>query len=108
MKYRVRYSPLAKRDLDDIWDGVVEASGSVDVAQQYINGIIAAVKEKSVFPRAGIPVIGLTDAEKLYSVNYKAYKAFYYVSQDSIEVVRVLYAGRDYMKILFPGEDEHL
>ena len=40
-----------------------------------------------------------------YSVNFKAYKAFYRISEGYIEVTRVLLAKREYIKVLF-GEGE--
>ena len=40
-----------------------------------------------------------------YSVNFKAYKAFYRVIEDYIEVLRIIPAKCNYMRILF-GESE--
>ena len=103
--------PKALEDLDKIWDDVAEVSGSFDVAEQYIQGLTKAVRERSSFPKAGIPLLGPDGRIILYSVNFKAYKAFYCILSDSIAVVRVLYAASDYMKVLFPStsdEDEHL
>ncbi len=73
MKYKVRYTPQDQRDMDDIWDGVWEASKDYDTADKYIEDL--------------------------------AYKAFYRIRNEYIEVVRVLPEKMDYMKILF-GESE--
>ena len=47
----------------------------------------------------------LEDPPVFYSANIKAYKAFYRINDGYIEVIRVLLAKMEYMKILF-GESE--
>ncbi len=101
MTYKIRYAPEALRDMDSVWDGVWEASGSYDLADQYVNEFADAIAGKKEFPFSGIPLYYRSLFTGYYSVNFKAYKAFYRVREDSIEVARIVMMKQDYMKKLF-------
>lgn len=105
MTCRILYSPSARKDLDDVWDGVFEASGSYDIADRYVHGIISEFAEKKDFPKSGIPLCYRGLFTGFYSVNFKAYKGFYRLKDGNIEVARILLAKCDYLTILF-GEPE--
>lgn len=85
-RYKIRYSPEAVRDMDQVWDEVYEVS-------------------KKPFPFSGIPVVYRGLFTGFYAVNFKKYKAFYRVHDGYMEVIRVIMEKRDYMQILF-GESE--
>lgn len=101
MTCKVRYTPKAQRDMDDVWEGVYEASGDFDTADRYVLGLMDAVAEKKEFPQSGIPLEYRGLFTGYYSVNYKAYKAFYRIRNDCIEVLRIVLMKQDYMQILF-------
>ncbi len=101
MKYKVRYSLLALEDMDEVWDGVLEASKEYDTADRYVEEFADKIAEKSLFPESGIPLFYSGLFTGFYSVNFKAYKAFYRIHDGYIEVARIIMAKRDYMKILF-------
>jgi len=105
VKYKVRYTPQAQRDMDDIWDGVWEASKDYDTADKYIDDLADIIADKKRSPKTGIPIYYRGLFTGFYSVNFKAYKAFYRIRNEYTEVVRVLPEKMDYMKILF-GESE--
>lgn len=105
MSYSVRYTPEAVRDMEAVWDGVYEASKNYDIADRYIEEFAEAIAAKKTFPLSGIPLEYRGLFTGFYSVNYKKYKAFYRVRDDYMEVVRIIMAKSDYMKILF-GETE--
>ena len=105
MSYSVRYTPEAVRDMEAVWDGVYEASKYYDIADRYIEEFAEAIAAKKTFPLSGIPLEYRGLFTGFYSVNYKKYKAFYRVRDDYMEVVRIIMAKSDYMKILF-GETE--
>ena len=105
MKYRIRYTPAAQKDMDAVWDGVLEASASYDIADKYVEEFADKIAAKTDFPESGIPLYYRGVFTGFYSVNFKAYKAFYRIKDSYIEVVRVLLAKMEYMKILF-GESE--
>ena len=101
MIYRIRYTPEAQRDMDEVWEAVLEASGERDTAVRYVEDFLDKIAEKKVFPKSGIPLYYRGLFTGFYSVNFKAYKAFYRVKEDCIEVSRIILAKRDYMRLLF-------
>ena len=105
MKYKIRYTPAAQKDMDAVWDGVWEASASYDIADKYVEEFSDKIADKKDFPESGIPLYYRGLFTGFYSVNFKAYKAFYRINDGYIEVIRVLLAKMEYMKILF-GESE--
>lgn len=104
-KYKLRYTPEAIRDMDAVWDSVYEASQDFDVADRYVDDFIDEIEKKKKFPLSGIPLMYRGLFTGFYSVNFKKYKAFYRVSDNFMEVIRIIMVKRDYMKILF-GESE--
>lgn len=104
-EYIIRYAPEAMRDMDEVWDGVYEASREPDVADRYVNDFIDEMEKKKQFPLSGIPIVYRGLFTGFYAVNFKKYKAFYRVYDSYIEVIRIIMEKRDYMKVLF-GESE--
>lgn len=104
MKYKIRYTPAALKDMDDVWDGVLEASKSFDIADKYVDEFADVIAKKRDFPESGIPLYYRGLFTGFYSVNFKAYKAFYRVNDRYVEVIRIILAKMDYLKILF-GEN---
>lgn len=105
MKYKIRYTPVAQDDMDAVWDGVLEASASYDIADKYIEEFADKIAAKKDFPESGIPLYYRGLFTGFYSVNFKAYKAFYRINDGYIKVIRVLLAKLEYMEALF-GESE--
>lgn len=104
-KYKIRYSPEAMRDMDEVWDGVYEASKESEVADRYVDDFINEIAKKKQFPLSGIPLVYRGLFTGFYAVNFKKYKAFYRVFDNYMEVIRIIAEKRDYMKVLF-GESE--
>ena len=105
MIFILRYTPDAVRDMDAVWDGVYEASKSYDIADKYVNEFIGIIAAKKEFPMSGIPLLYRGLFTGFYSVNYKKYKAFYRINGEYVEVIRIIMAKMDYMKVLF-GEEQ--
>ena len=105
MKYKIRYSPFAVKDMDEVWTGVLEASGEYDIADRYVEEFADKIAEKKLFPESGIPLYYRGLFTGFYSVNFKAYKAFYRIRDGYIEVARIIMSKRDYIKVLFGEED---
>ena len=104
-KYRIRYSPEAQKDMDEVWDGVWEASKDFDTADRYVQEFANKISEVKKSPKRGIPLYYRGLFTGFYSVTFKAYKAFYRINGEYLEVARILLAKKDYMKVLF-GESE--
>ena len=105
MSYVIRYSPSARRDIETVWDDVFSASASLDVADRYVTDFLDVIAQKREFPESGIPLYYRGLFTGFYSVNFKAYKAFYRVRGNYVEVVRVLLQKQKYMKVLFGKEE---
>ena len=105
MTYKIRYTPGAQKDMDDIWNGVWEISKDYDTADSYVEDFAAKIAQKKKAPKTGTPLYYRGLFTGFYYVHFKAYNAFYRIKDDYIEVVRVLFSKMDYMKILF-GESE--
>ena len=105
MSYVIRYSPSARKDIDKVWDDVFSASVSLEVTERYITVFLDVIAQKKEFSESGIPLYYRGLFTGFYSVNFKAYKAFYRVRGNYVEVVRVLLQKQEYMTVLF-GEEE--
>ena len=97
---KIRYTPEAQRDMDAVWDGVLEASGDYDTADRYVEEFADEIAKKKEYPHSGIPLEYNGLFTGYYSVIYKAYRAFYRVRDEYIEVLRIVLIKQDYMKIL--------
>ena len=106
MSCPIRYAPAAQRDMDAVWDGVADASGSYDLADKYVEDFADKIAAKKKFPRSGIPLYYRGLFTGYYSVNFKVYKAFYRVREGCIEVARILLMKQDYMLVLFGVDHE--
>lgn len=105
MKYEIRYTPAAQKDMDNVWEEVYTASRSFEITNKYVDEFIDTIAKKKNFPESGSPLYYRGIFTGFYSVNFKAYKAFYRVNDGYVEVIRIIFAKKDYLKILF-GESE--
>ena len=106
MKYKVRYSRQAIRDLDRVWAEVYEASKSAETAEQYVTDLLDRVEDKADFPKSGSPLYYQDSFTGYYFVVFKAYLAFYRLENDVLLIDRVLFGHSDYMRCLHLGTDQ--
>lgn len=104
-RYKIRYTPAAQKDLENVWRGVTEASGNTELADRYVSDFMDKIAEKKKYPETGNPLYYRGLVTGFYSVNFKAYKAFYRIKEPYVEVIRILLAKSDYLKTIF-GEEE--
>ena len=104
MAGKIEYSTRAIKDLDDIWDYIAGELGKADLAHRIGNGIMDSIDSVAAFPKSGPKLIFEDVSESGYRfVVYKRYLAFYRLkSDDTLYVDRIVYGGRDYMRLLFP------
>ena len=105
MTYRIQYTPQAVKDLDAVWDDVLEVSQSIETADRYINDFMDTIAEKRSYPKTGSPLYYRGLFTGFYSISFKAYKAFYRIEYECIQILRILLSKSDYLKVLF-GESE--
>lgn len=98
MRANLEYTPQAIVDLDNVYDGVLEASCDKKTADKYI--LINEIEKKRDFPLS-TPVFDIYDLMlDIHHFTFKAYIVFYKFENNCIKVLRVLPSKMDYMKKL--------
>jgi addiction module RelE/StbE family toxin len=96
-------SPDAKKDLRDIQTYISEKLESPGAALNVVSAIIEKIKSLRRFPGKGT----LLSSKVRFETNYRflisgSYMIFYRYENKTIFIDRIIYAKRDYIKILFP------
>ena len=100
MRSKLEYTPQAIIDLDNVYDGVMEASHDKNTADRYISELIKEIDKKRDFPLS-TPVFDFYDLMLgIHHFTFKAYIVFYKFEDNCIKVLRVLPSKMDYMKKL--------
>ncbi len=95
---RLRLTEVARRDLDEIWDGI--AADDISAADRMIDGLYTLIGRLREFPSMGVPRDDFRFGTR--SFVHKKHLIFYTVSQDALIVLRVVYGGRDLPSLNFP------
>ena len=108
----LQVSKLAQRDLLEIKTYIAVDLENPTAAASTVKKIAQKIRRLQEHPLMGAPIAAVSDANSderfLVSGNYLV---FYHVLEKDILIDRVLYGGRDYLKILFedalhPEENE--
>ena len=103
---RIRFSPEAVKDLQEIKGYITAEFCSEQAADHTIRKILKKIQNLSPFPEIGPKLSQIADVSTDYRfLACGSYTAFYRVEGSQVFIVRVLYGRRDFMKILF-GEPE--
>lgn len=103
MHNKIQYSPLALKDLDDIWDYIINELMNLSAAENTVNGIMDMIDGLDGFREIGSRLLFDKGLDSGYRFNiFKNYMAFYHIQAELIYVDCVMYGKRDYMKVLFP------
>ena len=101
------YSHDAMQDLLEIQSYIAERLENPESASSTIDKIQKTILVLKDFPEAGtlfLPAVSRgRDYRFLVSGNYMI---FYRIRENHIEIGRILYGRRDYLKILFPEKEE--
>ena len=106
MSGKVRWSAAAAEDMENVWRGVFEASKDLETTRKYVLEFIDRIGNSADFPSAGFPLYYRGLFTGFRSVNYKAYKAFYRIKGEYVDIIRILPADSDYMRVVFGKETE--
>ena len=98
MKYTVRISHAAQRDINSLLDYLVAVAGPA-VAHAYVDRLRAFLIVFQTFPERGTVRNEIREGLRVVGFERRMSIAFT-VDEDSVTIVRVLYAGRQI------GEDE--
>ena len=107
---RLLTRPQAERDIEDIV--VYIAIDNLEVAERFLLAFKECLERLSEFPLIGVERFSFRD-ERLQSLrmwqipSFEKYLVFYTVSDETIDIVRVLHSSRDISTILakFPESD---
>lgn len=102
MKFSLKFSPEALRDLDKIYDYISNTLNSPVAADHTVNKILGKTDFLAENPEIGTQLFFENDLYSGYRYMVSDnYLVFYRISGDSVYVDRVIYGKRDYMKLLF-------
>ncbi len=101
--YKLRINPQATEDLLQIKEYISNEFQNPESAEDIVLKIIESYERLKQFPNIGIDLSSKvnvkTDFKYLISGNYIV---FYHLKNRYILIERILYAGSDYLKTLFP------
>ena len=99
---KLNFSPEAQSDLLDIKRYITEELDSPMAAENTLKKILKNIRMLEFQPHIGAPLSSIVDIDTHYRFLVCGnYLAFYYVENDEVYIVRILYGRRDYIKILF-------
>ncbi len=103
--HKIKVNPIATEDLIEIRDYIERELENPRAAVNVVRKIIERYEQLKEFPMMGVDLstkINVqTDFKYLVSGNYII---FYRADNEFVYIYRILYTGRDYLKILFPNE----
>lgn len=100
-EWSVVYSPLAKRDLDEIYDYISSEIKNPSAASGTVDAILNAADSLEDFPYVGSLVEGLPPIYGEYRfITVRNYIVFYRLSEGQVFIDRILYGRRDYLRLL--------
>lgn len=103
----MRYSPEAVNDLEEIWSYISAELHNPNAAKRTVEHIFAALEKLQDYSEMGAPLSSIIGIDSDYRfVVCGSYLAFYRVENTEINVVRVLYARRDYARVLFDNRSD--
>ena len=104
MVYHIRLQPEAETDLQLLYQGLLERSGSQPTARGYINRITDYLQTFDTYPKRGSLRNEIKQDLRVVGFERRVSIAFL-VDDDANEVVvfRILYGGQDYAQML--GEE---
>jgi toxin ParE1/3/4 len=97
-RFKVRFRPLARADLIDLYDYIAAEAGS-DVAGAYVDRIEAACLALESFPKRGTQRDDIRSGLRTLGFERRATIVFQ-VQRAAVVIVRVFYGGQDYERIL--------
>ncbi len=103
--HKIKVNPMATEDLIEIKDYIQKELDNPTAAVNVINKIIAKYEGLKQFPLMGVELSTKINAQTDFRyVVSGSYLVIYRADHEFVYIYRILYAGRDYLKILFPNE----
>ena len=102
-KYKIVYLPVVDRDLAEIFTYITMDLAAPQAAAKLLEKIDRAVKSLELFPyaHAVYQYAGLTAAPfEIRALVVASYLVFYYVTENTVTIARVVYGRRDMRNVL--------
>jgi len=97
-KFEISFRPLAEADLFGLYHYIAVESGA-KVAGNYIERIEAACSALATFPERGLRRDDIRKGLRIVGFERRATIVFQ-VKKSEVVIVRILYGGRDYERVL--------
>ncbi len=98
----IRFSPEAITDLQQTKAYITEELCNEQAAIGTVTKITKKIRMLASFPESGAPLSSIVDFETDYRFFVcDNYTAFYQIENQTVNIIRVLYGRRNFMKILF-------
>ena len=95
------YSPLSRRDLDEIFEYISSELENPAAAHETVNAILDGAESLEGFPFVGSLVEGIPFLKEGYRfLPVRNYLIFYRITDTQVFVDRILYKKRDYSQLL--------
>lgn len=105
MIYRIEVTTDARDDLRQIREYISVDLGNESSASKTVGSIIKSIGQLKNLPEIGAPLSSRIDVKTDYRYLVCGnYNVFYRIETDTVKIVRVLNARRNFMTIIF-GED---
>lgn len=94
MRYKLSYNTLARADLLNLYQYIEERNGPA-IAGGYLDRIEALCASLETMPDRGVDRSALAPGLRTVAMERRV-QVVYRVTADTVEILRVLYAGRDF------------
>ena len=99
---RIQFTPDALEDLKQIKKYITDDLCSEQSAINTVDRILKRIRQLEAFPEIGAPLSSIIDIEVPYRCLVCGnYTAFYKFENNEVHIIRILYARRNFMQILF-------
>ena len=99
---RIQFTPDALEDLKQIKKYITDDLCSEQSAINTVDRILKRIRQLEAFPEIGAPLSSIIDIEVPYRFLVCGnYTAFYKFENNEVHIIRILYARRNFMQILF-------
>ncbi len=104
---KIVFSKKAIDDLEGIKSYIIDELLNESSANKIVSNIIEKIRVLTDFPEIGAPLSSIVDIETIYRyLVCGSYIAFYRYEKDTVFIIRVLYARRNFVRILFGIAEE--
>ena len=98
-KYKVRFSPLFYKDLEEIIDYIKNKLSNKKAAEELIEILFKEIEKRKYYPMAYESFVSKKERKNTYyKIQVKKYNIFYVVKDEYIEIRRMLYSRSDFNK----------